>query len=102
MESIRIDLPSGLSISNVGDRLSRFCEEEYAFYDGIADCEPNQILPLVVIVTVAVNSFVNDAAKIRRVHKGIAVNCNPLQSAAKSQSTWIYRRMMRHWMHSRN
>jgi hypothetical protein len=39
------------------------------------------IEPLDVLVTVAMNSFVNTAVKVRLVHQGMAANCEPLLAA---------------------
>jgi hypothetical protein len=61
----------------LGD-LRRFCEGEYAYYDGIGFTDPDRIEPLDVLVTVAVNSRVNFAAEVHRVHRGLAAACDPL------------------------
>lgn len=70
--------PSGLRITSPIERLLRFCREEYDYYDGIADLEPNRILPQDVLVTVAVNSFVTSAASVRAVHRGLQSTCEQL------------------------
>lgn len=70
--------PSGLRITSPIERLLRFCREEYDYYDGIADLEPNRILPQDVLVTVAVNSFVTSAAAVRAVHRGLQSTCENL------------------------
>src|SRR5262249_9592285 len=61
--------------------LRAFCREEYAHYDAITDSNPDEIEPLDVLVTVAVNSFVNNAVTVRHVHRGMAASCNPLLAA---------------------
>ena len=71
-------IPSGLQFSGAFDLLTRFCQEEYAYYDAIRLTDPNQIEPLDVLVTVAVNSYVNSAARVRDVHRGMADACNSL------------------------
>ncbi|MGH2716013.1 MAG: DUF6308 family protein [Thermoleophilaceae bacterium] len=60
-----------------GDR-ARSCRAEYAYYDAIPSSDPDVIEPLDVLVTVAMNSFVNTAVKVRLVHQGMAANCEPL------------------------
>ena len=57
-------LPSGLRIAmeDAGDRLLRFFREEYPYYDGIADAEPDRVLPIDVLATIAMNSRVDDAS----------------------------------------
>ena len=45
-----------------GDRLLRFFGGEYPDYDGIADAEPDRVLPIDVLATIAMNSRVDDAA----------------------------------------
>ena len=71
-------LPSGLTVDLSTDLLLRFCREEWAYYDGIPDRDPNRILPDDVLVTVAMNSFVNNAEKVRTVHRGMARACDRL------------------------
>jgi Family of unknown function (DUF6308) len=73
-----LELVSGCSIERPLDRLKWFCEGEYAYYDAITSANPNRIDPLDVLVTVAVNSFVNSATKVHRVHQGLAANCEPI------------------------
>jgi hypothetical protein len=73
-----LELLSGCSIERPLDRLKWFCEGEYAYYDAIPSANPNCIDPLDVLVTVAVNSFVNSATKVHRVHQGMAANCEPI------------------------
>jgi hypothetical protein len=76
----KIGLPSGLhfSIEEASTRMLRFCREEYAYYDGIPDVAPDSIEPVDVLATLSMNSFVNDAAKVRRVHRGIAGRCDSI------------------------
>ncbi len=73
-----LELASGCRIERPLDRLKWFCEGEYAYYDAIPSADPNRIDPLDVLVTVAMNSFVNSAVKVHRVHQGMAVNCEPI------------------------
>jgi hypothetical protein len=54
-----LDLPSGCAILDPDARLVAFCTGEYIYYDSIVSTEPSRIEPLDVLVTVAVNSFVN-------------------------------------------
>lgn len=71
-------LASGAVISRPFDLLRAFFAEEWAYYDGIADPSPSHIVPLDVVVTVSVNSFLNSASRIRSVHRGLAEVCDPL------------------------
>jgi hypothetical protein len=73
-------VPSGLtfSLTEVEARLLRFCREEFIYYDGIADLMPARIEPIDVLATVAVNSFVNNAVSIRKVHRGLTSRCDSL------------------------
>jgi Family of unknown function (DUF6308) len=73
-----VELPSGCAIERPCERLLAFCEGEYAYYDAIPSADPNRIDPLDVLVTVAMNSFVNSAVKVHRVHQGMAANCEPI------------------------
>ena len=76
-----IELPSGCTIPDSEKRLEAFCVGEYIYYDAIVSADPNRIEPLDVLATVAVNSFVNSAAKLYRVHKGLRATCEPLLPA---------------------
>lgn len=69
-------LKSGLEMAEPLDVLERFCEEEYAYYDAIPSDDPDRIAPVDVLATVAMNSFVNNAAAVRRVHRGMAEACD--------------------------
>jgi len=73
-----IDLPSGRQLVASADRLLAFFREEYEYYDAIPSGDPFHVSPLDVLVTVSVNSFVNNAAKVRTVHRGLAAACDPL------------------------
>lgn len=81
-----ITLPSGRSLEHPAERLMRFFEEEYPYYDGVPSADPNRIDPVDVLATVSVNSFVNDAARVRRVHRGIAAACNPLLESVRVEA----------------
>ena len=72
-----IELVSGITV-DLGESIDRFFEEEWAYYDGLPDRDPMHILPDDVLATVAMNSFVNDAAKVRSVHRGMAEACDPI------------------------
>ena len=73
-----IKLQSGLNVSNPGRRLLQFCENEYAYYDGIPSGDPNRVEPLDVLVTVSMNSFINTAPLVRDIHRGLAEQCNQI------------------------
>jgi hypothetical protein len=79
-ESEEIGLPSGLCLrlEEAYSRLLRFCEEEYDYYDHISDLSPHRVEPLDVLVTLSMNSFINDATKVRTVHRGLAGRCDSI------------------------
>jgi hypothetical protein len=71
-------LKSGIEVNLEPNPLLRFSKEEWAYYDGIIDREPNSIIPEDVLVTVAVNSRVDNADRVRAVHRGMAKACDRL------------------------
>lgn len=71
-------LKSGCRIVEPLDRLRRFCAEEYDYYDAVLDHDPDHVSPGDVAITIAVNSFVNTAARLRQVHRGLAEHCDPI------------------------
>lgn len=73
-----LELPSGCVVERPYERLLAFCEGEYAYYDAIPSADPDRIDPIDVLVTVAMNSNVDRAIKVHRVHQGMAENCEPI------------------------
>lgn len=73
-----LELPTGLTIPDVGGRLSAFCAREYAYYDGLPATPPDSVVPLDVLATVSMNSFITNAPQVRRVHRGLAEACDPI------------------------
>jgi hypothetical protein len=71
-------LRSGCVIEDPLERLMRFCREEYDYYDGILSSDPNRVEPIDVLATVSMNSYVNNAVRIRSVHRNLAGICDPL------------------------
>jgi hypothetical protein len=71
-------LPSGITVADPAARLGRFLEEEFPYYDGVISADPDRIDPVDVLVTISVNSYINSAAKVRRVHRGLVSACEPL------------------------
>jgi hypothetical protein len=71
-------LPSGCAIQRPAERMLAFCRNEYAYYDALPSADPNRIEPLDVLATVAMNSQVDTAKKVRQVHEGVASRCDPL------------------------
>jgi len=82
-------LQSGLEIDDPQGRLLRFSREEYNYYDGVFGSDPNRVEPIDVLATWSVNSniyrvdpderpFIDPAAKMRAVHRGLATNCDRL------------------------
>ena len=63
------------------ERLVRFCDSEYAYYDGIPSANPNAIEPIDVLVTAAMNSSIRSAQQMRRIHQGMAAACDRLLEA---------------------
>lgn len=78
MQHVPLTLSSGCRVDQPLDRMLAFCRAEYDYYDAIASADPNRIAPLDVLVTVAMNSFVNSATKVRQVHLGMSERCDPL------------------------
>ena len=85
-----IALPSGLAVAGATAeaRLLRFFRAEYAVYDAIADADPDRVVPLDVLATLAMNSRVDDAPtgsdsarRVRTFHRGLAAACDPLLPA---------------------
>ncbi len=74
-------LKSGLRVVNPLDRLLRFCREEFDYYDGVTDLEPDHVRPVDVMVTIAMNSFIDKASQVRRIHRGLATACNEILAA---------------------
>jgi hypothetical protein len=64
-----ITLASGGKLHSPLKRLDAFLREEWAYYDAVPSDDPLHIVPLDVTVTVAMNSYVNSAGAIRRVHR---------------------------------
>lgn len=71
-----LHLPSGLDIADPLGVLTRFCAEEYAYYDAITSTDPDHIDPVDVLATVSMNSFVNSADRVRAIHRGMAEACD--------------------------
>ncbi len=78
---ITVYLLDGTAIAEPYARLLAFCTLEYAYYDALPAGDPQHIEPTDVLATVAVNSYVNTAAKVRGVHAGLAAACDPLLAA---------------------
>ena len=70
------ELPSALTVDLSPSLLRYFCREEWVYYDGVPDRDPSRILPEDVTVTVAMNSFVDTADKVRTVHRGMVKACD--------------------------
>ena len=71
-------LGSGAVIEDPVRVASRMMSEEWPYYDGLPQGDPDRIEPIDVLVTVLVNSFVNNAAAVRRIHRGMAAACDVL------------------------
>lgn len=77
LPSTSVPLPSGFQI-DLGESLDRFCREEWPYYDGIPDRDPSRVLPDDVLATVAMNSYITNAAQVRAIHQGLARKCDRL------------------------
>jgi hypothetical protein len=80
MDDVMIQLPSDKNskqIHNPVQCLLAFCKEEYDYYDAIHSSNPNCIEPIDVLATVSVNSKVDNATRVRQVHRELAQACNP-------------------------
>jgi hypothetical protein len=73
-----LELPSGCVIERPDERMLAFCRNEFVYYDALPSADPNKIDPLDVLATVAMNSRVDTAKKVRQVHEGLASRCDPL------------------------
>ena len=71
-------LPSGLMLERPLNILLAFCGEEYDYYDAIPSRNPNDIEPIDVLVTISVNSFINNAKRVRQIHRDLASTCGRL------------------------
>ena len=71
-------LGSGAVIEDPVRVASRMMSEEWPYYDGLSQGDPDRIEPIDVLVTVLVNSFVNNAASVGRIHSGMATACDDL------------------------
>jgi hypothetical protein len=77
-------LPRDVQLSNqtevaiAWDRLMRFCQNEYDYYDALPNTDPNRVEPLDVLATVSVNSFIQTAERVNWVHKGMSKYCDGL------------------------
>jgi hypothetical protein len=80
-------LPSGLQIETPLSRLRRFCAEEYAFYDAVVDDDPAHVTPVDVAITIAVNSFVNTATRLREIQRGMAAACDAILPTIPTEAT---------------
>jgi hypothetical protein len=76
-----LSLVSDLSIENPLSRLTKFCENEYVYYDAVPKGDPNHVEPVEVLATVGINSRIDTATKVRTVHLGMVEHCDPLLPA---------------------
>ena len=76
-----ISLSSGPTINDPFARLIKFCQAEYQYYDNVPTGDPNSVLPVDVLATVGVNSFINSAQRVRAVHLGMSAECDALLAA---------------------
>jgi Family of unknown function (DUF6308) len=74
----RLELASGCVVERPDERMLAFCRNEFAYYDAFQSADPNRIDPLDVLATVAMNSRVDTAKKVRQVHEGLASRCDPI------------------------
>jgi len=75
-----VTLASGIRVNLSPEPMLRFASEEWPYYDGILDRDPDRILPEDVLATVAMNAFPYSATaeRIRNIHRGLARACDRL------------------------
>ena len=74
-----VTLSSEKEIEQAQVRLTKFCDEEYSYYDGLSPfTNPDQIEPIDILATLSVNSYINNAKWIRDIHRGMVKNCSEL------------------------
>lgn len=71
-------LRSGPRVEDPARLAARMLGEEWPYYDGVPMGDWDRVEPMDVLATVSVNSFVTDAARVRRVHHGLAAACDGL------------------------
>jgi len=72
-----IAFPTGVTVHEPLERLSRFLTAEYNWYDGYDDASPNTIEPFDVLVAAGLNAFVGTGVEaMRTVQGGMAEVCN--------------------------
>jgi len=69
-------LRSGPRVEDPAAVAARMLGEEWHYYDGVPMGDWERVEPMDVLATVSVNSFVTDAARVRRVHRGLASACD--------------------------
>lgn len=69
-------LRSGPRVEDPAAVAARMLGEEWHYYDGVPMGDWDRVEPMDVLATVSVNSFVTDAARVRRVHRGLASACD--------------------------
>lgn len=74
----KVSLPDERAVEIAASRLLHFCREEYDYYDGLPSTHPDRIEPVDILATVSMNSYITNAAQVRRIHRGMATNCAPL------------------------
>jgi Family of unknown function (DUF6308) len=99
-----LELPSGCVIERPHERVLAFCDGEFAYYDAIPTGDANRIEPLDVLVTVAMNSRVDTAKKVRQVHQGMTLRCEPLLPSIRADADLLdferWRDPMRELLHA--
>ena len=94
-----LELPSGLVVHDIEQRLQSFLTEEWLYYDGIEDDQPNLITAVDVLAPVFVNAyFSGSAATLRRPSTGgslrPATHCS---LPSRSQLTFTSRTRLCSW-----
>lgn len=74
----RLVLRSGPRLEDPARLAARMLGEEWPYYDGVPMGDWDRVEPVDVLATVSVNSFVTDAARVRRIHRGLAAACDGL------------------------
>ena len=76
---ISLDTPSGIHITDAGDRLERFLAKEWRYYDGMPDPDPDHLTMIDILAPVMVNAYIGSGAnRIAEIEAGLRATVEPL------------------------
>lgn len=87
--SEKVTLSGDDEIMLATSRLLQCCHEEYDYYDGLPESDPNSIEPYDVLATVSMNSYITNATQMRKIHRGMVANCSAILPAIPSDSNLL-------------